>query len=66
MLVAARFLNASNWRSETVPGKTEWLQKVQYVLLMNKITAINKLIAGNYQAMDTFLMIWDKFIKYWS
>lgn len=65
LLVAVKLI-ALNWRSQTVPGKVEWLQTVQYVLLTNKLTAINKFIAGDYQAMDKFLKVWDKSIKYWD
>lgn len=28
LLVVARLLTASNWKSETIPDKEEWMQKV--------------------------------------
>lgn len=40
LLAEARLLFAVNWKSEKIPTKDEWLQKVQYVCLMDKISGL--------------------------
>lgn len=63
--MAARMLVALYWKSDFVPCKDKWLQKVWHVLLMNNLTAINKYRFGDLKAVVTFINIWIIFVNYW-
>lgn len=63
--MAARLLVVSHWKSETIPEKEEWMPKVQNMLLMSKLTDINRLRMRNLKAMEEFLEARSMFINYW-
>lgn len=54
LIVAARILMASKWKSEKIPSKEEWLQKVQYMCLVDKISLWLKIREGGDEAADLF------------
>lgn len=59
-------LIAKNWKSHTVPTLHDWRVKCQYLLLMNKSTAIKSIKNGSELALQTFFNFWSKFINYWN
>lgn len=60
LIVAARILSALKWKSEKHPSKEEWLQKVQYVCLMDKISAW----LSRRQVGKLFKRWWEPFISF--
>lgn len=60
MLTASISLLVQNWKTTKVPSKIEWLLKLRYVCLLNKLSADCKYRAGhntlkNFQEWDAFI-----------
>lgn len=66
LLIAAKLLVAQKQKTEDVPTVHDWVQKCQYKLLMNKLTAIRKGDEGQVKAISNFEDMWMKFIEYWN
>lgn len=66
-LVAAKILVASYWKILHLPTKIEWLMKMRFNLLMNKLTAIIiNYTQGAEKTSLTFVKCWSPFINYWN
>lgn len=57
----ASLLLASKWKTEEVPCEEDWLAKVRYLLLMNKLLAIALYQQGNDLAFWNFKKDWADF-----
>lgn len=66
LLVAATILLAKYWKQVNLPTKDEWCQKIHYMFLMHKLTAITNFRRSNYKVIDTFNLNWKKFLLHWS
>lgn len=62
----AKLSVAKNWKPARVFSKNEWLFKCHYVVLMDKVSAINYLKAGQINALSSLTSIWIKYIDYWN
>lgn len=64
--MAAKTLIAKYWKMEGIPTVYERQVKCQYLLLMNKLTAIKSMNNGSELALRSFSNIWSKFTTYWG
>lgn len=56
---------AKNWKTEEVPTVFEWWVRCQYLLLMNKLTAIKTVRNASEIALTSCFNIGSGFINYW-
>lgn len=63
MLTAAITLLAQNWKTTKVLSMQEWLLKVCYVCLLNKLSAICKYRTGYLNALKNCQSQWEVFIR---
>lgn len=49
-----------------MPLVSEWRKKCQYMLLINKVMAINKRSKDQIIAIKLFTKIWERLIDYWN
>lgn len=62
LIAAARLLLAAKWKSENLPTRKEWLQKVQYMRLMDKISVLLRLKGMENMVQKRFKLCWDGMI----
>lgn len=64
LVVAARLLLAANWKSENIPPGEDWLQKVHFVRLMDRLNGIVNVERGKGNAVELFHLCWKDFVIY--
>lgn len=63
MLTAATLLIAKPWKSEKELQLMDWIEKIRYMCLVNKLTAIIIYRTGNATALRDFKVEWKCFTK---
>lgn len=63
LLAAASMLTVKAWKLEGVPSIEEWTQKVQYMCLVNKLSAFNNYRKGVGQAIVRYTSQWVLFMN---
>lgn len=49
-----------------MPTRCDWLLKLRFMLLMNKVLAVNSYRHRNENALSTFEKKWYEFLSYWN
>lgn len=58
-------LLAIHWKMSNLLTKEQWCSKVRYLLLMDKLSAINNVKNGLFEVMTKFKEQWVQFLIYW-
>lgn len=63
MLTAATLLIVKYWKSDEEVTDREWIEKVKYMCLVNKLTAIIRYRAGKVNVLKAFETEWKYFVE---
>lgn len=63
MLTAATLMVGKHWKLEKDVSIKERVEKIRYVCLINKLTAIMRYRPGNSNALTTYCSEWSCFFK---
>lgn len=63
ILAAATLLIAKHWKMRRKVTMMDWIGKIQYMCLINKLTVIIKYRGGQINVLNAFELEWSCFVK---
>lgn len=65
IFMVAKLLIAVTWKSAQIPTRYDWIMKVQYILLINKLSPVAGKRHGSNKALSIFKKWWCPFL-FWD
>lgn len=62
-VTVSSYVDSSNTINSKTIGNQEWIEKVKYMCLINKLTVVIRYITGNSNALSTYNSEWNCFFE---